>query len=197
MATETQKTYIADLAVRKTKEFKEVKELLVANDIVKDSSETVMKAQTIAEITGALDDLQASRFIDVLIKTKEPARGNAYSKKRINMLTGELDHIKAIINGWDFGTQNYAALVETILPQVQAAVATINNPEIEPEVRQRNQEILLREVGKAVYEKVYDMNAFDMEIEHTKGAGIDDRYFGLAKVLSDGVSNADRGALLI
>lgn len=195
MATETQKKYIADLTVLKTKEFKEVKELLVSSGIVKDTSETVMQAQTINEITGALTDLQASQFIDLLIQTKEPNRGTTYSKKRINLLTGELDHIKAIINGWDFGTQNYAALVETILPQVQFAVAAINNPEIAPEVRQRNQEVLLREVGKAIYEKVYDMNAFDMEIEHTKGAGIDDRYFGLAKVLSDGVSNASREAV--
>jgi hypothetical protein len=31
-----------------------------------------------------------------------------------------------------------------------------------------------------------------MEIEHTKGAGIDDRYFGLAKVTSDSVSNFAR-----
>lgn len=193
MASEAQNKYIADLTVLKTKEFKEVKELLQSSGIVGEHAEIVDNAQTIAEITNALTDLQASRFIDLLIKTKEPKRDTKYSAKRINFATGELEHIKAIINGWDFGTLNYAQLVETILPQVQAAVAVINNPEIEPEVRQRNQEILLREVGKAIYEKVYDMNAFDMEIEHTKGGGIDDRYFGLAKVLSDGVSNATKG----
>lgn len=193
MASEAQNKYIADLTVLKTKEFKEVKELLQSSGIVGDHAEIVDNAQTIAEITNALTDLQASRFIDVLIKTKEPARDTKYSAKRINYATGELEHIKAIINGWDFGTHNYAELVQTILPQVQAAVTIINNPEIDPQVRQRNQEILLREVGRAVYEKVYDMNAFDMEIEHTKGAGIDDRYFGLAKVLSDGVSNATKG----
>lgn len=102
MASESQSKYIADLAVLKTKEFKEVKELLVASGIVKDTSETVANAQSIAEITGALDDLQASKFIDVLINTKEPARGVVYSQKRINIASGELDHIKAIINGWDF-----------------------------------------------------------------------------------------------
>jgi len=196
MASETQSKYIADLAVLKTKEFKEVKELLEASGIVGENAEIVRNAQTILEITGALTDLQASKFIDVLIATKEPKRDTAYSTKRINFATGEIEHIKAIINGWDFGTQNYAALVETILPQVQAACAVINNPEIQPEIRQRNQEILLREIGDAIYEKVYDMNAFDMEIEHTKGTGIDDRYYGLAKVISDGVSNASRGALL-
>ncbi len=196
MATETQRKYISDLTVLKTKEFKEVKELLQSSGIVGESAETVANAETIAAITDALTDLQASQFIDLLIKTKEPKRDTKYSTKRINYATGELEHIKAIINGWDFGTQNYAALVETILPQVTSAIAIINNPEIQPEVRQRNQEILLREVGKAIYEKVYDMNAFDMEIEHTKGAGIDDRYFGLAKVVSDGVSNANKAALL-
>lgn len=102
MASETQSKYIADLAVKKTKEFKEVKELLLSSDIVGDHPETVANAQTIAEMTHALTDLQASRFIDLLIMTKEPKRGNAYSQKRIDRATGELEHIKATINGWDF-----------------------------------------------------------------------------------------------
>ena len=192
MASEAQTKYISDLVPLKTKEWKEVKELLQSSGIIGDNAETIQNATTINEISGALTDLQASQFIDLLIKTKEPNRDTKYSAKRINYATGELEHIKAIINGWDFGTQNYAALVETIYPQVLSAVKIINNPEIDPEVRQRNQEILLREVGKAIYEKVYEMNAFDMEIEHTKGAGIDDRYFGLAKVTSDSVSNFAR-----
>lgn len=83
---------------------------------------------------------------------------------------------------------NYAGLNETIMPKVMAAVALINNPEVDPEVRQLNQEILFREVGAAVYAKVYDMNAYDMEIEHTTGPGIDNRHYGLAKVASGSVS---------
>lgn len=86
---------------------------------------------------------------------------------------------------------NYAGLNATIAPQVMAAVALINNPEIDPEVRQLNQEILFREVGAAVYAKIYDMNAWDMEISHTTGAGIDDRYYGLAKVAAASVSNGN------
>jgi hypothetical protein len=83
---------------------------------------------------------------------------------------------------------DYSKLTDTILKKVLAAVALINNPEIDPEIRQLNQEILFREVGTAVYSKVYDMNAFDMEIPHTRGPGIDDRHFGLAKVVSASVS---------
>lgn len=83
---------------------------------------------------------------------------------------------------------DYSQLNESIIKKVLAAVALINNPEIDPEIRQLNQEILFREVGSAVYAKVYDMNAFDYEIEHTKGVGIDDRYYGLAKVASASVS---------
>lgn len=192
MASPNQSKYIADLAVLKTKEFKEVKELLTSNAIVGADAEIVNNATTIAEITNALTDLQASKFIDVLAAAKAPARSAAYSNRRISAVTGDLEHIKAIINGWDFDTRNYAELIDTIYPTVRAAVATINNPEIEPEVRQRNQEILLKEVGQAIYDKVYDMNAFDYEIQHTKGAGIDDRYYGLAKVASDSVSNAQR-----
>jgi hypothetical protein len=83
---------------------------------------------------------------------------------------------------------DYSKLSQDILPEVLEAISLINNPEIDPEVRQLNQEILLREVGSAVYNKIYDMNAFDMEITHTTGPGIDDRYYGLAKVTSNSVS---------
>ena len=102
MASEPQSRYIADLAVVKTKEFKEVKEMLVASDIVKDSSETVMQAQSIAEITNALDDLQASKFIDVLVATKPPARERYYSKKRVERTISALDDIKKTIDEWGF-----------------------------------------------------------------------------------------------
>lgn len=102
MASETQSKYIADLAVLKTKEFKEVKELLVANEIIGADAELVKTAQSIAEITHALTDLQASKFIDVLITTKEPARATAYSKKRVEKTIGILDDIKSDINGWGF-----------------------------------------------------------------------------------------------
>jgi hypothetical protein len=88
---------------------------------------------------------------------------------------------------------DYANLNGTIIDQMMAAVALINNPEIAPEVRQLNQEILFREVGAAVYAKIYHMNAFDMEIPHTQGAGIDNRYYGLAKVASGSVSTGAIG----
>jgi hypothetical protein len=105
MASELQSKYIADLAVLKTKEFKEVKEMLLASDIVGkpgENPELINNAETIADITHSLTDLQASKFIDLLIQTKEPARGKVYSEKRITRATGDLDHIKAIINGWGF-----------------------------------------------------------------------------------------------
>lgn len=88
---------------------------------------------------------------------------------------------------------DYAQLNDSIIKKVLAALKLINNPEIDPEIRQLNQEILFREVGSAVYAKVYDMNAFDMEIQHTRGPGIDDRHFGLAKVASASVSTGALG----
>ena len=83
---------------------------------------------------------------------------------------------------------DYSKFNNTIMKKIMAALALINNPEIDPEVRQLNQEILFREVGAAVYTKVYEMNAFDFEIEHTTGPGIDDRHFGMAKVAAASVS---------
>lgn len=88
---------------------------------------------------------------------------------------------------------NYAALNKTVLAKVMKAIATINNPEISPEIRQLNQEILLKEVGTSVYDKVYEMSAFDYSIENTKGDGMDDRYFGLAKIAAGSVSTGTKG----
>lgn len=102
MATETQSKYIADLVVVKTKEFKEVRELLLASGIVSTSAEIVKNAGTIAEITNALTDLQASRFIDLLIAAKAPERGRAYSDRRAKATIATLDDIKSTIDDWGF-----------------------------------------------------------------------------------------------
>lgn len=102
MASEAQSNYISDLAVLKTKEFKEVKELLVSSGIVKSTSETVMQAQDLKEITHALTDLQASKFIDVLIQTKPPKRERVYSERRVQRTIDELEGIKSTIADWGF-----------------------------------------------------------------------------------------------
>lgn len=86
----------------KTKEFKEVKELLIANDIVKSDSQIVAGAGTLAEICDALTDQQASKLINVLIAAKTPERGRAYSTARINKATTTLNNIKATIDDWGF-----------------------------------------------------------------------------------------------
>lgn len=88
---------------------------------------------------------------------------------------------------------DYSQLNKSILPKVLAAIAIINNPEIAPEVRQLQQERFLREVGTAIYDKIYEMNAFDFQIPQTIGTGIDDRYYGLAKVSSASVSTGALG----
>lgn len=105
MASKIQSDYIADLVVKKTKEFKEVKEILLASDIVGTEGENPMlirNAETIHEITHAMTDLQASKFIDLLITLKEPARQTAYATKRVERTVGLLDDIKGTIADWDF-----------------------------------------------------------------------------------------------
>lgn len=102
MATQTQSKYIADLAVIKTKEFKEVKELLIANEIIGADAEIVKNAQSMAEITNALTDLQASKLIDVLIQTKTPVRSRTYSDKRVQRTVALVDDIKATVDDWGF-----------------------------------------------------------------------------------------------
>lgn len=88
---------------------------------------------------------------------------------------------------------DYSKLSNRLTAKVLRAIALINNPEIAPDVRQLNQEILLREVGTAVYAKVYDMNAFDYDLQGTRGPGMDDRYYGLAKVSAAAVSTGALG----
>ncbi len=102
MASENQSKFIKDLVVKKTKEFKEVKELLVANSIITADAEIVKTAGTIDEITHALTDLQASKFIDVLTATKDPARGSVYSKRRIEQASTLVADIKKTIADWRF-----------------------------------------------------------------------------------------------
>lgn len=97
-----QSEYIADLVVLKTKEFKEVKELLISNDIVSNGSEIIAGAETIAEITNALTDLQASKFIDLLIVTPAPSRGTSYSTNRVKKAIDAVDSIKNTISNWSF-----------------------------------------------------------------------------------------------
>ncbi len=102
MASQDQSSYIADLVVLKVKEFKEVRELLVSSQIVGADAQIVKNAQSINEITNALTEQQASRFIDVLLATKDPARGREYSKRRIEQASATLDDIKGTIAEWDF-----------------------------------------------------------------------------------------------
>lgn len=102
VSSQAQSKFIADLAVAKTKEFKEVKELIIANAIVGEDATIVENAQSIAEITNALTDFQASKLIDVLDAAKEPTRSTQYSQKRIDKAAGLLDDIKKTIDGWDF-----------------------------------------------------------------------------------------------
>jgi hypothetical protein len=102
MSTPAQTSYIADLAVLKTKEFKEVKELLVSQAIVAADSETVATAGTLAEICNALTDQQATQLINALIAAKAPERGRVYAQSRIKKTIAGLDGVKSTIAEWDF-----------------------------------------------------------------------------------------------
>lgn len=92
---------------------------------------------------------------------------------------------------------NYARLNTSIFNQVMQAVGLINNIEIAPEIRRRNLEILFKTVGLKVYNKVYDMASWDMDVHHTIGDGIGERHYGLAKTVSDAlVTGADINVLV-
>lgn len=102
MATETQRSYIKDLAVQKLKEFKEFKEMIYSAGIVSQYAETVANAQSIDAILDATTDLQASKMIDELIHRKAPVRSRTYSTKRAEKTIELLDKIKAEARSWNF-----------------------------------------------------------------------------------------------
>lgn len=102
MATQTQRSYIKDLAVLKLKEYKEFKEMLYANGIVSEDAETVRDAQSIDAILDATTDEQASKMIDALIARPEPVRVKTYSEKRAKRTIELLDKIKARANDWSY-----------------------------------------------------------------------------------------------
>lgn len=90
---------------------------------------------------------------------------------------------------------NYDSLTYTILDDFKAEIYLINNPEIDPETRRYNLEIMLREVGEQVYDVIYAMNAWDMEIDYTNGKTINDAYYGLAKNISDSISTGGKATI--
>lgn len=104
MSTKVQTSYIKDLATLKTKDFKEVKELLVASNVVGTDANTVLDADTVDAMCNAMTDFQASKFIDALIATKAPDRSRVYAPKRVANTVSLLDGIKDTISGWDFST---------------------------------------------------------------------------------------------
>lgn len=92
---------------------------------------------------------------------------------------------------------NYGELNNTILPKIERLTGLINNIEVDPTVRRRYMEQLYRTVGNKVYTKIYDMNAWDMLIDHTTGLGIDNRHYGLAKITAGApVTNLELSSLI-
>lgn len=77
---------------------------------------------------------------------------------------------------------NYGILPEEILSKVMTLVGLINNIEVSPDVRRRYMEQLFRTVNAAVYNKIYEMNAWDMLIPHTTGKDIGKQHLGISKI---------------
>lgn len=99
-ATANQRQYASDLAVKKTKEFKELKELAVSAGVT--DGETAKNATSASELMNALDQWQISRLIEALIAKDEPIRGNRYTDRRLKEMITTLDDIKAKIADWGF-----------------------------------------------------------------------------------------------
>ena len=102
MASSIQRRYIKDLAVKKLKEFKEFKEMIISAGIVSADAKTVSNADSIDAILDATTDLQASKIIDVLVAKSTPVRSRVYSNRRAKETVDLLDKIIAETGEWSF-----------------------------------------------------------------------------------------------
>lgn len=102
MATETQRSYIKDLAVQRLKEFKEFKEMLYSKGIVSPTAQTVKNAQSVDAILDATTDDQASEMIAALLEKQIPARSRAFAQKRSERVISLLEKIKNTAENWSY-----------------------------------------------------------------------------------------------
>lgn len=83
---------------------------------------------------------------------------------------------------------NYSELGLTIKDLLEKAIKTVNSKNVDPDLRRLNLTVLLGEVGNAIYNKIFDMNAWDLDVLGAIGDGIPEQmYGGLAKIISDSV----------
>lgn len=92
---------------------------------------------------------------------------------------------------------NYTNFAKTVEFEIYELLKIINNPKISPNVRINANQIAMSSIANAIYAKIYDMNAFDFEIEHTQGVGADNvRINGISRILNDSISNGGESLAL-
>lgn len=100
MSTQAQVDYIRNLSIKKVKEFKEFREMVMSHNIT--DAETALNAENQAEMLNAMTDAQASQVIDALIAKPEPNWQRRYSDKRIKQASDLLDEVLKDIEEWTF-----------------------------------------------------------------------------------------------
>lgn len=87
---------------------------------------------------------------------------------------------------------DFQILIRTIEPKLKRLARILNDPSVSPDLRRAAHRSALETIGQLVYDKAYDMTAWDYEIEETLGRVFDKNVAsGLARNLSDSIATGD------
>ena len=88
---------------------------------------------------------------------------------------------------------DFSNLVARIEPKLRRLAVILNDSSVNPSLRQTAHRSVLETIGQLVYDKAYDMTAWDYDIADTLGRIFDrDIATGLARNLSDSIATGDR-----
>lgn len=87
---------------------------------------------------------------------------------------------------------DFRSLVQRIAPKLRKLAVILNDPTVNPDLRRAAHRSALESLGQLVYNKAYDMTAWDYEIQETLGKIFDKNIAsGLARNLSDSIATGD------
>lgn len=88
---------------------------------------------------------------------------------------------------------DFRQLIKRIEPKLRRLALILNNPEVSPTVRMKANRAAFDIIGQLVYDKAYDMSAWDFDIYDTLGKIFDKNIAaGLAKSVSDSIATGDK-----
>lgn len=88
---------------------------------------------------------------------------------------------------------DFRSIIVRLEPKLRKLATILNDPSVSPDLRRAAHRSALETIGQAIYDKAYDMSAWDFDIAETLGKIFDRNIAsGLARNLSDSVATGDK-----